>query len=328
MFDKLTLLSPVITRKFAVIARDEGVPTGGYESCIDLRKTKYKLPARLYYRGRYNGIHKLDIIGVARLGLPYTQQLVERIFPNLRKVKIYRVDLCVDLLGLDPWFFVTRARVSRQQNYALFRSRGAVSFYLQFSKQRRLVFYDRLKLLRRQKSPLAALYASRDQLTRVEVQFTGAAVPYKRFVEIHQYAEITPLKHVRFTKVRVKASGHSPVKFLAAHGLRQLIAEHGLQATSKMFSSPVWAALEKRYVVPIQGSEMPRIGMLMRRGIKRWLEGKILFPRVGGKRGSGKKVLGNRRYGNSLEPRRSKRLRRPLFGTNRDVPRRGLRDDR
>jgi hypothetical protein len=119
------------------------------------------------------------------------------------------------------------------------------------------------------------------------------------------------LQHVRFMKVRIEASGHSPVKFLAAHGLRSLIAKYGLQATSKMFSAPAWAALERHYLVPTQASEMPRIGVLMRRGIRRWLEGKILFPRVLGKGGSANKLLGAAPHLSNFEARRSKRPHNP-----------------
>ena len=135
MVDKLVLLSPTISHKLGKLVREEGVPTAGYERCLDFRRTRLGLPAKLFYRGRYNNIHKLEIISVARLGLPYTQNLVERIFPNLLRVRIYRIDFCVDVLGFSPWFFVTNLLLARQQNYALFRSRGAVSFYLQFSKE-------------------------------------------------------------------------------------------------------------------------------------------------------------------------------------------------
>lgn len=280
MIDKLTLLSSVISNRFAAIAREEGEPAGGYANCVDLRKTKCGLPARLSYRGRHNGIHKLDIINVARQGFPRTQEIVESIFPELQRVKIYRVDLAVDLLGLSPWFFVTNARISRRQNYALYRSRGAVSYYLQFSKQQKIVFYDRLRLLRKQKDPLANIFKTDDQLTRVEVQLMGDAVPFKRFAEIHRYADIKPLAGLHFKKLCVASDKRSPTKQLAAYGIRWLISKYGQQVTSRMFSPPEWAALRKVYLERMEESEVPKIGSLMRKSIRRWLIGQIYFPRA------------------------------------------------
>ena len=280
MLDKLTLLSKIINSRFAAVAGKEGQPAGGYASVVDLRKTKYELPARLFCKGRYSGIHKLEIIGVARLGLPRTQEIVECIFPNLHRVTIYRIDLAVDLLGFNPWFFVTNVRISRRQNYALYRSRSAVSYYLQFSKQRKIVFYDRLRLLRRQNNPLAKLFGANDELTRFEIQMMGAAVPFRRFVDLHRYVDIKPLANLHFRKLIVVAGGQTPAKRLAAFGLRWLISKHGQQATSRMFSPPEWAALRRVYLERMERSEIPEIGSLMRKSIRRWLKGQLYFPRA------------------------------------------------
>jgi hypothetical protein len=279
VLDKLTLLSKIINSRFAAVAGKEGQPAGGYASVVDLRKTKYELPARLFCKGRYSGIHKLEIIGVARLGLPRTQEIVECIFPNLHRVNVYRIDLAVDLPGFSPWFFVTNSRISHRQNYALYRSRGAVSYYLQFSKQRKIVFYDRLRLLRQQNNPLAKMFGADDELTRFEIQMMGAAVPFRRFVDLHLYADIKPLAHLHFRKVIV-AGGRSPAKRLAGYGLNWLISKYGQQATSRMFSPPEWAALRKVYLESTEHPEFPAIQSMMRRSIRRWLEGKIVFPRV------------------------------------------------
>jgi hypothetical protein len=234
----------------------------------------------LFFRGRHNGIHKLEIIGVARLGFPRTKEIVERIFPNRHRVRIYRIDLCVDRLGFLPWFFVTNLYVPRYQNYALFRSRGAVSYYLQFSKQRKLVFYDRVRWMRKEKNPLADICGGDDHLTRVELQLYGAAVPFKRFVDLHRYAEIRQLKHVHFAELQVAGDEQTPVKRLATYGLRWLISKYGLQPTSRMFSSPEWAGLKKAYLKEVESTEIPRINSLMCKSIRRWLTGRIHFPRV------------------------------------------------
>ena len=129
----------------------------------------------------------------------------------------------------NRWFFVTNARMSRLQNFNLYRSRGAVSFYIQFAAKGKIFFYDRLKLMRKQKNPLAALFDSEDKLTRVEVQMTGSGIPFKRFLDIHRYAEIEPLKHLQIARLRVDPGSKSPVKLLAAYGLRWHIHKYGQQ---------------------------------------------------------------------------------------------------
>jgi hypothetical protein len=277
--DKLTLLSPVISRAISGIAVEQGVPTVGYERCVDLRKSSIALPARLYFRGRHNGIHKVELIQVARLGLPRTYEIVREIFPYPQAVRIYRIDLCVDLLGVDPWFFVANTVVERRQNYALYRSRSGVSYYLEFSHQRKVLFYDRGKLLRKQKHPLAAVFGVRDKLTRVEVQLIGAAVPFRRFVDIRRYSEIDLFRGVRFTELRIDEKGLTPVKLLALYGLRWLIQRQGLQATSRMFTSSTWLGLQKTYLARIDRAEIPPIHRLMRKSVRRWLEGRIHYPR-------------------------------------------------
>jgi len=279
MVDKLVLLSPTIRRRLAAVAIEKGLPTVGYERCLDLRHTSLDLPARLYYRGRYNGVHKIELIGVARLGLPRTAEIVEKIFPDLTRVTIYRIDLCVDILGIPPWYFVANTQFRGRQNFALYRSRGAVSFYLQFSSQRKLLFYDRLRLLRKQKHPLAVIFTAEDELTRIEVQMMGGAVPFKRFVDISRYAEIDVLKGLRFANLRINEDGLTPVKLLALYGLRWLVRRQGLQATSRMFPSATWKALQKNYLMHMRESEIPPIRRLMRDAVRRWLAGQIHFFR-------------------------------------------------
>ena len=107
-----------------------------------------------------------------------------------------------------------------------------------------------MRLLRKDKHPLAALFSANDELTRIEVQMMGAAVPFKRFLDIGRYAEIEPLKHLQITRLRIDPGKNTPVKVLAAYGLRWLVRKYGQQAVS------------------------------MRKGIMRWLIGQIRFPRA------------------------------------------------
>jgi len=126
---------------------------------------------------------------------------------------------------------------------------------------------------------MAELYGADDHLTRIELQLSGAAVPFRRFSDVDRYAELNPLKHVRMTRFQVQADRYTAVKRLAAYGLRWLISKYGLQATARMFSSPEWAALKNVYLKEIQDSEIPDVNSLMRKSIRRWLRGQIYFPR-------------------------------------------------
>lgn len=284
MVDKLIVLGSRIRRTVADIAVREGWPTTGYECCVDLRETELKLPVRLYYHGKRNGIHKAELIGVARLGLSLTRKILGELFSNLSELKIYRIDLCADVLGVSPWFFVANTRLPRSQNFALYRSRGAVSFYIEFSKQRKIVFYDRLRLLRKDGDALAAIFRRPDELTRIEVQLMGSAVPFKRFADLHRYKEIDLLSQLRFSRLKVNGAQYTPVKYLAACGLRSLVNRYGQQPVSRMFSSAAWAALHKTYFEPMEQSAIPPISSVMKNSLERWLRGEVLFPRAKAKR--------------------------------------------
>lgn len=260
------------------MAVKHGTSARAYERCIDLRNTALALPARLYIRGRRNGLDKAELIQVAMLGLPRTKTIVETIFPDPLRIRIYR-NLCVDCLGVNPWFFVENCAVERTQNYALFRSRSGTSFYAAFSRQRRLVFYDRARLLRKDRSPLARVFSG-TELTRFEVQLAGTAVPFRRFTEIQRYAEFNPLAGVKFMHLRTGGRVYTPVKLLAAYGLRWLFRRHGQQATSRMFPASAWAAIRNTYLIPMHKTEIPPIRRMMRKSIERWMKGQIYFPRA------------------------------------------------
>jgi hypothetical protein len=134
--------------------------------------------------------------------------------------------------------------------------------------------------MRKKKNPLADIYAVDDRVTRVELQLSGAAVPFRRFADIDRYAEIRPMKHVRMAKLFVDVEGQTPIKRLTGYGLLWLISKYGLQATSRMFSAPEWAALKKTNLKEVQDTEIPHIGSLMRKSVRRWLKGRIVFPRA------------------------------------------------
>src|ERR1700720_4289152 len=98
--DKLSLLSNKIEKEFLDLARAQGLARGGYKNFIDLRKTGYNLPVILHCNGRHNGIHKIEMVGVARLGLRRTRKILKLILGHLSAARIYRIDLCTDIPGL------------------------------------------------------------------------------------------------------------------------------------------------------------------------------------------------------------------------------------
>ena len=98
--DKLVLLSKKIGKEFLNLAREQGSARGGYKNVIDLRKTRYDLPVILHCDGRHNSIHKVELVGIARLGLRRTQKLLKTILDGFSGARIYRINLCADLPGI------------------------------------------------------------------------------------------------------------------------------------------------------------------------------------------------------------------------------------
>lgn len=279
MVDKLIVLSSQISQRYRELMLRDGLPGRGYKRYLDLRKTEYRLPVKLHYSGVWDGIHKADLVDVARLGLPRTKEILREIFSNLHSLKIYRIDLCVDLLGVSPQYFLAKCRIPRRQNIALYRSGNVISFYPVFGKEKKVVIYDRLALLKKQRDPLAEMFKSTDYLTRVEVRYTGAGVPFRRFSDIYKYADFNPFDGIKFEKLQIDSITYSPKQLLTAMGLRALISELGLQVASKRFAPEKWAYLEKTFLAPMDATELPPLKRLMRKSNEDWLEGRIRFPR-------------------------------------------------
>lgn len=279
MIDALHLLSPRINKKFSDIALENGRPTRGYERCVDLREQEPKLPARLYFNGRHTPVHKLELIGVARLGLPLTQQIVETVFPDLKRVTIYRIDCCVDLLGKNVWHFAESCHIPRVQNYRLFRNRGAVSIYLQASKNRTVVFYDKGRERQAKKSPMAAILMPGDSLTRFEMRFQGSGVPVRDFLRIEAYAEMDFVANIRFARLRVPSNKSTPMELLKAEGVRALVRRYGQQMAFKSFPPAEAAYLKKKFLKPSDGAEAVELNRRIRKSVADWMAGRIRYPR-------------------------------------------------
>jgi hypothetical protein len=236
--DKLILLARNVTSNFECAVKTKGHPKGKYSHFLDLRKTVYALPVRLYWGGSFNGANKLEFVRVATLGLSRVEQIVKDIYGNLQGPIICRVDWAVDLLGMSPWDLAACCRVSGVQSSRFYRSRGGVSFYPHFTRDRALLIYERLKRLRLKGDPLAAVFREDDQLTRLEVQFRGKGVPIREFAQIRRYGDIDLLKGVSFLELLRVRGTLKPQQRLARRDSDPLCRRSGCKMLQRDFRLP------------------------------------------------------------------------------------------
>jgi hypothetical protein len=270
--DKLIVVSQGIQESFLDLAREEGSARYGYERVINLRRTRYKLPVILYCNGRYNSIHKIEIVGVAQLGLRRTRKILKMILGHLSAARIYRIDLCADIPGIWVWDLAEMILVSRSQNFRIYSNRGGASFYLQNSFDKTILLYDKAKQLAAKGEALAKPYRTGEHLTRIEVQLKGRGVPFKKIRHLDRYAEVDLLNALKFRRLRPLRNDAKPLHLLAAGGLRRLIHKYGLHAVKKRFSPSNWAYIEKTLLRVLEGEEMPNLRVRLKRSIQDWLE--------------------------------------------------------
>lgn len=278
--DKLVLLSQNLRSEFERLIKERGHPKGKYSHFLDLRKTEFKLPLRLFFGGSVNGANKLEFIRVASLGLSRAERIVMDVFGDLQSPKICRLDWAVDLLGRSPWDLAVRCRVSGVQSSRFYRSRGCVSFYPHFTRNRVILIYDRLNRMQSRGDPPARIFRDKDDLTRLEVQFRGKGVPIREFINIRRYADIDLLKGVSFLNLLRVRSNLKPLQLLAAERLQWLIEGLGLQNASKRFLPSEWAYLSTKLLALTSKDDIPDIRALMQKSARDWLEDRLRFPRL------------------------------------------------
>lgn len=277
--DKLILLSDKIEKVFLDLAHQDGSARGGYGHVIDLRQTRHQFPVILYCDGRHNGIHKVEFVGIARLGLRRTRRILKMILGHLSAARIYRIDLCTDIPGLWVWDLAEVVLVSRSQNFKIYNNRGGVTFYLQNSAHKTILLYDKVKQLTAKGDPLADTFNPGEYLTRIEVQLKGRGVPFKKIRHFHRYADVDLLGQFHLRRLKRLRDDAKPLHLLAAGGLRRLIHKYGLHAVKKRFSPPHWAYIEKTLFEVLEGREIPDLRLRLKRSIEDWLEDRIRFPR-------------------------------------------------
>jgi len=278
--DKLIVMSNTIEKVFLHLAREEGFARGGYGNVIDLRKSRHNLPIILHCDGRRNGMHKIEMVGVAHLGLRRTRKALKMILGDLSAARIYRIDLCTDILGISVWDLAKICSINRVQNYKIYRSRGSVSCYLQCSAHKRIVLYDKARQLKAQDNVSENFLAEDDELARIEVQFSGGDVPFKELRDLHRYAEIDLLPGMEFRRLIRLHSGAKPLHRLAFAGLEHSVKRYGLHATRKRFSSPEWAYVMRLFLPMIDDAPLIDIRRRLKRSVEDWLEDRFRFPRL------------------------------------------------
>jgi hypothetical protein len=278
--DKLVLITPSVKWRFQKVAKNDGMPLGGYSNCMDLRETKFKLPVRLFCGGLRSGVCKLDFIDVRGLGLKKVEEIVDEICKERGEVRIFRVDWAVDVLGLPVWELIERSRIAGVQNTALYRSRTGTSFYPHLSKRRSVLIYERLRRLRTKRDPVAKVFRADDVVTRLEVQLRGQGVIYRDFSDIRKFGEIDLLAGVRFRRLRKIRDDLTLIERFAAERVRDIVAKVGLQNFAKQFRPGVAAYLESKFFAEVRDGDFPDLRSRMRESIKGWLNDNVRFPRA------------------------------------------------
>jgi hypothetical protein len=278
--DKLILLSSRrVMKKFRRLAQEKGERKWGYAKVVDLRKTDSKLPVILYCDGYRNGINKIQFIDVAHLGLTRVREIVAEIFGDISDVRISRIDWCIDL-DIPLLELALYCRIARAQNCRVIRSRSGPTFYLRFSEACTIYMYDKLRQLKAKGDPIAKNFHLSGPWTRIEVQYKGGGLPFRKFKDIQRYAEIDMLEALSFWEAGRKRDGLSPMQSLAAEGLLRKIDEVGLQVALKMFSAQERAYIVKKFLQPAAESKFPDLNKLMRKRVREWLSDVIRFPRL------------------------------------------------
>jgi hypothetical protein len=276
--DKLILLSNTIEKAFLDLTREEGSARGGYRYVLDFRQIRYKIPVIIYCDGRHSGIHKIEVVGVARMGLRRTRKILKMILGHLSAVRIYRIDLCTDIPGIWVWDLAEIVLVSRSQNFKIYNNRGGVTFYLQNSAHKTILLYDKVKQLTAKGDPLADTFGPGEYLTRVEVQLKGRGVPFKKIRHLHRYADVDVLTGLKLRRLTSSRSHKKPLRAMAAAYLARQIEVFGLHAALKQFPSSHRAYIKKLFLVDVDEGEAPDIRGRMKKSIQDWLEDRIRFP--------------------------------------------------
>ncbi len=280
MVDKLVVLSEKLHPRFVHLAITAGRQTHDYDRRADLRETEAALPLMLSYKGRFDGRHKGDLVGVSKLGLTRTKQVLEEVFTSVRGLQIYRIDFAVDLPGLSLLQLAEMCHIPNVQNFAVIRRRGSMSVYPHRSRVRTVLFYDRTKLPSWRRDSLVAALDPGESLVRIEVQLKATGVPYKSLDGIAKYRDMDLLSGLRVAAVKSTKGESDPKRSLKIEVLRALTSRYGSQGALKIFGAEERSWLKKHCLTTTASIDLQAVKRRLHKSIDDWLEDRIRFPRV------------------------------------------------
>jgi hypothetical protein len=203
--------------------------------------------------------------------------LAEKFIGDSADAKITRIDWCLDVdVPFDE--LVSSARLARVQNCSWVHSRSGSSAYLQNSKEKVVLIYERSKFLRSRRDPWALRSGPNKDLSRIEVQFRGRGVPVRKFLNIRKYGEMNLLRNITFLQTKIR-SKLTPVDRLTAEGIAARARQVGLQVVSKRFTAAQWASLAKRLFEPNSRSRFEDLQARFMKSVREWLDDVRRFPR-------------------------------------------------
>jgi hypothetical protein len=275
VIDKLELISTKINWRFESMALALGQRAFRYEKWLDLRKLTPGLHAILYFGHQPTGKHKLVLVGVAKLGWTATREIVEQVFPALDDVKIHRIDFCADFYRTSVLSLAENLCLPGTHGFKVYKSHKGSSYYLQSSPARSVLVYDKARSEKRLGKANLDI-----EITRLEVQLRGKAIPIRDFRKLSRYLEIDVLGRLEVRKITAVFQPERPNLFLAANGFQLIVSKYGLDGALKLFPSPYRAFLKSRFLGPPLQRELSSIRDELRRGTSEWFADRIRFPRL------------------------------------------------
>jgi hypothetical protein len=258
--DKLEFLTHSVTGPVAKLAQEEGTTAHNYERFVDLSKTELRLPAHFYFLGRHGQpIHKIVILNSAKRTFRRVRSMLTQICGDLKQVRLYRLDVALDLVGCSASELSQHCIVSSAQRTALYRSRTGFTFYARNADKHKLMLYDKV-------------LEGGVRGVRIESQLSGASLPFRSFAEIGKYADYNFLPGVKFLRFRPLRDGLTPLQQFAARGMQSAVKCMGLQNAKKLVPAASWTHLRRKFFR--RDRRLRHIRRRMRNEMRSWLDGR------------------------------------------------------
>jgi hypothetical protein len=229
-----------------------------YKRIHDLRF--YGLSSILHFGNRFNGDHKLEIVGTGTMPLSEIVSEIERVFDvDPMEVKIMRIDLAVDVTGYPVDWFRQNARVPRKRHTSEFdrwvgeRKRVETLYFgkrpnifrIYDKTAERRVEYQRLHSRWNVGEPIATFEERYGQpedqiLTRVERQYGGGRVPKPigTLGQLHQSAnEFNPYEPLQFLPITISEEFVNELSgdaYVRGQGVLRLLERHGYHEAKRL----------------------------------------------------------------------------------------------